>query len=112
MSAELKVDYLDSTNQLDLRIRTLTWCWLSFLICQLLTCFLVTFDAQSPRTDSHDSLACLWEGERRGWEKEREQLAQQVMELREELKDCRASERLRSSAEKQVSTGSLNSFIL
>merc|ERR1719239_1853895 len=57
---------------------------------------------ESPRTDSHESLACLWEGERRGWEKEREMLVQQVAEVREELKDSKAAERLRSSAEKQV----------
>merc|ERR1711974_382553 len=57
---------------------------------------------ESPRTDSHESLACLWEGERRGWEKEREMLVQQVAEVREELKDAKAAERLRSSAEKQV----------
>jgi len=59
-------------------------------------------DPKSPRTDSHESLACLWEGERRGWEKEREMLVQQVAEVREELKDAKAAERLRSSAEKQV----------
>ena len=76
------------------------------------TCCKVTFYGQSPRTDSHDSLAGLWEGERRGWEKEREQLAQQVLELREELKDCRATERLRSSAEKQVSDSSLHYMTL
>merc|ERR1719239_1635697 len=57
-------------------------------------------DPKSPRTDSHESLACLWEGERRGWEKEREMLVQQVAEVREELKDSKAAERLRSSAEK------------
>merc|ERR1719147_637616 len=55
---------------------------------------------ESQRADSHESLANVWEGERRGWEKEREMLVQQVSEMREELKFAKNSERLRSGAEK------------